>query len=501
MTRKRKLLLNTVAALAYQAITLICGFVLPKFIIPYFGSATNGLITSITQFLTIITLCECGVGAVVQSALYKPLADNDSENISKVVISSNRFFNRIMLMLGGYVLALMIVYPIIVRDEFSFVYTASLILILAISYLAQHYLFLTYRLLLSADQLSFIQLGTHSISLILNTVLTIILIKIGAPVHVVKLGSVVAFLFQPIAIKIFIDRHYKLNLKLKLTEEPIKQKWNGLAQHVAAVVQSNAPTVVLTVFSTLENISVYSVYYLVAHGIRQIILSLNTGVKAMLGNMLAKGEDETLEKTFNAVELVFHTIVTLLFTVTGILMISFVKIYTKDFTDAQYIQPLFSALMVLAQAAYCIRIPYEIMIHAAGHYKQTQVSSIIEAGINIVAAIVFTLCFGLVGAAIGTVLAMAYRTVYLVFYMSKNILKRPIKHFFYHMIVDTVCVGLMIAATFWMDLNAANYLEWVILAVIVTLICTAISAIVNIIFYRKMFKDVLNLLIRRKKKI
>ena len=108
MTRKKKLLLNSGMALAYQAITIVCGFILPKFIIPYFGSATNGLINSITQLLTIITLCECGVGAVVQSALYKPLAENDSESISRVVISSNKFFNRIMLMLSGYVLVLMV---------------------------------------------------------------------------------------------------------------------------------------------------------------------------------------------------------------------------------------------------------------------------------------------------------------------------------------------------------------------------------------------------------
>ena len=132
----------------------------------------------------------------------------------------------------------------------------------------------------------------------------------------------------------YVNKHYNLNLKLQLTEEPLKQKWNGLAQHVAAVVQGNAATVVLTVFSTLENISIYSVYYLVAHGIRQIVVSLNTGVKAMLGNMLAKREMETLDKTFSTVEFTFHTLVTLLFGVTAILIIPFVRIYTANFTDA-----------------------------------------------------------------------------------------------------------------------------------------------------------------------
>lgn len=497
MTRRKKLLLNTGSALAYQAITLICGFVLPKFIIPYFGSAANGLISSITQFLTIITLCECGVGAVVQSALYKPLADRNDEEISKVVISSNRFFNKIVRLLAVYVAVLMIIYPFIVGDEFSHVYTAAMVLILALSYFAQYYLFLTYRLLLNADQLSFIQLGAHSLALILNTVLTVVLIKLGASVHIVKLGSVAAFLIQPLIIKFYVDRHYHINLKLTLNEEPLKQKWNGLAQHVAAVVQGNAATVVLTVFSTLENISIYSVYYLVAHGIRQVIVSLNTGIKAMLGNMLAKNETDTLNKTFSTVEFAFHTVVTLLFTITGILILPFVRIYTANFTDASYIQPIFGALMVMGQAVYCLRIPYEIMIQAAGHYKQTQTSSIIEAVINIVVAVALVLTLGLEGVAISTIAAIGYRTVYLAFYIQGNILHRPIRHFVKHLLVDAVCVALMIAATCWINIQPTNYYQWAAVAIFVTFICGIVSCVINFIFYRKEIKGAVRMFVRR----
>lgn len=498
MTRGKKLLLNTGMALVYQAITIICGFVLPKFIIPYFGSATNGLISSITQFLAIITLCECGVGAVVQSALYKPLAEKNEEEISKIFVSSNRFFNKIIRFLIVYVAILCIVYPLLVKSEFSPLFTISLICILVLSYFAQHYFFLTYSLLLNADQVSYVQLGAHSIALIANTVLTVLLIKLGASVHMVKLGSVVAFMLQPVLIKLYVNKHYKLNLKIKLEEEPLKQKWNGFAQHIASVVRANAPTVVLTLFSTLENISIYSVYYLVAHGIRQVIMSLNTGVKAMLGNMLAKNETETLNKTFSTVEFLFHTIVTLLFTVTGILIIPFVKIYTVNFTDANYIMPLFSVLMVMGQAAYCLRIPYEMMVQAAGHYKQTQTSSIIEAALNIVIAVVLVLFVGLEGVAISSIVALGYRTVYLVFYMQKSILHRSNKHFIKHLFVDVICVLLMAGVAGFVRMNPANYYEWAVMAVIVAVICTLISCIVNVLFYKSEIMGAVKFLRRKK---
>ena len=92
MTRKKKMMLNTASSLAYQLITIICGFVLPQFFLTYYGSEVNGLVSSITQFLGFISLAECGVGAVVQSTLYKPLAENDMTMVSKVVISSEHFF-------------------------------------------------------------------------------------------------------------------------------------------------------------------------------------------------------------------------------------------------------------------------------------------------------------------------------------------------------------------------------------------------------------------------
>ena len=72
-SRGKKLALNTITSLVLQVVSVICGFILPRLILESFGSDVNGLVNSITQFLGVITLLDLGVGAVVQSALYKPL--------------------------------------------------------------------------------------------------------------------------------------------------------------------------------------------------------------------------------------------------------------------------------------------------------------------------------------------------------------------------------------------------------------------------------------------
>ena len=66
----------------YQLLAVVSSLILPRYFLSYFGSETNGLVNSITQFLSYIALLDLGVGAVFQSALYKPLAQNDEKEIN-----------------------------------------------------------------------------------------------------------------------------------------------------------------------------------------------------------------------------------------------------------------------------------------------------------------------------------------------------------------------------------------------------------------------------------
>ena len=79
--RGKKLLKNITLSIAVQIITAICGFIIPKLIIEQYGSAINGLVSSITQFLAYITFLEAGIGPVIKAALYKPIAKNDNATV------------------------------------------------------------------------------------------------------------------------------------------------------------------------------------------------------------------------------------------------------------------------------------------------------------------------------------------------------------------------------------------------------------------------------------
>lgn len=497
MDRSKKLFLNTTVSLLHQIIALICGFILPRYFLVCYGSEVNGLISSITQFLGFITLAECGVGAVVQSALYKPLADKNEDEISKIIISAERFFKRIAAILVAYTAVLMVIYPFITIDSFDYFFTMSLIFVISISSFAQYYFSMSYRLLLNADQMAFVQLGTHSIALILNTVLSVLMMKYGAEVRMVKLMSSLLFLIQPLVLVWYVKKHYNINKKLVLHEEPIKQKWNGLAQHIAAVVLGNTDTVVLTLFSSLANVSIYAVYNLVVTGIKQIVTSMTTGMQSMLGNMYARNENKTLNETFSNFEWLLHTVTVIAFSCACFLIVPFVRVYTNGIKDTNYIVPAFAIIISLANGMYCLRLPYNMMVMAAGHYKETQASAIFEALINIVVSVVLVIKSGLIGVAIGTLVAMVYRTVYLAYYLSKNILMRKMNKFVKHIIVDVICVFISTIATRWYTLDDVSYINWFLMAIKVGITVLLVVGIINTIFYRDEMKKGILFLIKR----
>ena len=137
--QKKLLAKNTIASLLAQVTVLVCGFILPRFFLQSFGSEVNGMVNSIAQFLGVISFLELGVGAVVESALYKPLAEKNNEEISKVMASANKFFQRLAQILVVYVIVLIFIYPFIANQGFGFLYTATLILAISISSFAQYY--------------------------------------------------------------------------------------------------------------------------------------------------------------------------------------------------------------------------------------------------------------------------------------------------------------------------------------------------------------------------
>ena len=474
---KNKLATNTIASISNQIITIVCGFVLPRYMLATYGSTINGLVSSVTQFLGIIAFMQMGVGAVVQSALYKPLAEKDTDAISKIFCSAQKFFRTIAIIFAVYVGVLVVLYPVLIGKDFDFWFSASLIIIIAINLFAQYYFGITNQMLLWADQKAYVSLALDSITLLISTIILILVMKAGGTVQLVKFIATSIFVVRPIGLTIYVNRHYSINKKIRYAGEPIKQKWNGFAQHLASAVMDNTDVIILTTFSTLQNVSIYTVYHLVVNGMRQLITSFTVGVQSFFGRIYAICDIDYVRNRFKITETVFHFVVTVLFTCVITLIIPFVKVYTNCVTDIEYEVPVFAYIISTAQAVYCYRLVYFMMVKAAGFYKETQTSAIVEMCINLVVSILFVIRFGLIGVAIGTLAASLYRTIYFVSYLTKKIIQLDLKNTILNFVTDIVSFSIIFFICKEITLRDVNYPSWILLAVIHFCICIAVCSI------------------------
>lgn len=502
--RSKRVIYNILSNLLLQLIVLVYGFVVPKLIISHFGSDINGLVSSITQFLAYISLLEAGIGPVVKAALYKPIASNEKKQIKNILKSTEKFFRTIALMFIVYLLILIFIYPFIVQKQFDYLFTMSLIVIISISTFAEYFFGMTYKLYLQAEQKMYITSIVQIITYCLCIVFTILLVSLSSSIHFIKLISGLIFVLRPLLQNYYVKKKYKINLKDADKKYNLEQKWEGLAQHIAAVIHGNADITILTLFSTLTEVSVYSVYYMIIKGVKSVIQIFSSSIDASFGDMLARNEYDNLNKKFNLYETMFFTIITIVYICTIVLIIPFVKVYTSDINDVNYIRPLFGILLVLSEFMWSIRLPFSSLTLAAGHFRETRNGAWIEAISNLVISVVLVIKYGLVGVAIGTFVAMLIRTIEFVYHTNKHILKRNISVSFKKVIVifiETVCISALIMNLIKFNVN--SYLSWIIYAMITFGISSFLILLFNTLVYRKEFKELINILknnISRKRK-
>lgn len=304
---RKKLLLNTITSLGYQIIYVIYGLIFPRLILQAYGSQVNGLVSSVTQFLSVMALSEFGMTAVVQSSLYKPVAEHDTLSISKILTSSDKFFRKVAGIFIIYVIALCFVYPFFLQTTFSRIFVIQIIIILSINTLAEYIFGISNRQLMTADQHIFLWNLSRMAALILSTFLSVFLINKNASIQIVKLVTAVLFLLNPMISFVYIKIKYpNVNKHEEYDLEPIKQKWNGIAQHISTYVYTSTDVIVLSLFSTLENVSVYATYYMILNGLSRLCTLFDGAIKPVLGKFWAEKDHDNFNRTFFMYECGMH---------------------------------------------------------------------------------------------------------------------------------------------------------------------------------------------------
>lgn len=489
---------NTISSILFQIVSIICGFILPNFYLRIYGATEYGLVVSVTQYLQLISLCELGVGAVVQAALYKPIANNDTVNISQIFAASQSFYKKIAYILCIYVAVLIAIYPYVTETKIDFHFSTFIILAIAFKLFLQFFFGISYRTILTAAQYISIIMNIGMLTLVVNLILSIMLMKYGCPLVTVIWASSIVFILQPMLLSYYTKKHFKLEKVKHIKSNIIPQKWNGIAQHIATISLENVPVIILTAFTSLATVSIYAVYHMVTNGLKLAFISLLSSISPFMGNLLANKKIKDLSMFFE--DIIYLTLIldAYIFSVAYIVLLPFIHVYTEKLDNPSiYIVPALAVWMCISMAIYVLRLPFSYLIQSCGHFKQTQNSAFIEAGLNIILSMVLVRFYGVVGVAIAISIALLYRLIFFCCYVRKLIE--------FNSLTFIKSIGLIFAASTSLiylssliPFSVTCYIEWFWYSLKIALSGLAIFSIVLSIFNNKQTVKLLKSLIHRK---
>lgn len=497
--RTKKAMLNMTTSMIYQIVAIICGLITPRLILVTFGSTYNGVVSSATQYLSMINILNIGITGVTRVALYKTLATNDTFGTSRIMKATNNYMRKVAMCLIAYAVALSVLYPFFSHNELSNLQCTTLILIVSIGTFAQYFFGLSNQTLLQAAQSSYVTYILDICKTIINTICVAILIHLGSSIYVVKLGSSIIFFITPLIMHLYVRKKFNLTSKCEPDDAAIKNRGAAAFHTVANIIHNDTDLVLLTLFADAKLISVYTVYYLVVGKVKSLMQVFTSGMEAAFGDMWVKKEIDTLQKRFRTYEYMLYSFTAIVFSCVAVLLIPFIQVYTSGVTDVEYVRIPLAMLITAAEGMYCIRQPYLTLVYATGSYEETKNGALIEALLNLGISIVLLWAIGIEGVIIGTLVANVFRTIQFAVYISKHILNRSISNVVYRFIWFLGClftVGVITSLLNNVMVFPVTWLGWIINAIVVLAISIVVTGIASLLFYRDDFMDLMGVLLR-----
>lgn len=500
-SREKNLVLNSWMSILQQVVAVVCGLILPQLILKQYGSSVNGTIASITQFLSFITLLQGGVGTVARLAFYKPLAENDVEKISIAYKTVDVFYRKFANIFTIYLVVISVVYPLLVKTGFGYAYVCTLVLILGVGSAFEYFFGQASQMLLFSAQKNFIYSATQIVCTILSTLTGIVLLNLNAGIHTVKLASALIYAIRPILLSAIVKKKYRINKKVHADNSLLAQRNSAFIRHIAFYIHTSTDIMILTVFTNVLMVSVYSVHRYVTSSLSTFIQAILGNIEAIYGDMYASGQKSQMERQVPVYDLISKMITCSCFFTCIILISRFVAIYTNNVTDIDYYHPVFATVLILAEMVYCMGMTYQSVFIAAGHIKNTEWMAIGHAIINLGLSLLLVHPLGLLGVAIGTLVSSIFKTIVNIIYMNKNVLNIPTAFIIKSYVVN-LGIGIFMTFLFWtvFYVKINSYFEFFCQGLLVFVVTFGVYVIANFLSFREEMEVVIRVMKRKLKR-
>ncbi len=473
----RKIKLNFIFGILGQIVTLIIGIVIPRLFITSFGSEVNGFINSMNQVFVYVALLEAGVGGASLQRLYAPAGRNDREEINDILSATNYFYNKVGVLYMLLVTALAFVYPLVVTSSLDYWVMVVLVLLSGLSGALPYFFQAKYKLLLQAEGKGYVISALTTATSVLLSGSKLVLLLMGCNVIVVQSAYLVINLLMSLIYIAYIKKRYgwiAFSKKPDLTV--ISQRNSVLIHQISTLIFNNTDILILTFFCDLVSVSIYVLYKNFISMILNLLSTFMSSFSFKLGHCF---EDRDRFLYLNDMfEPLCISLTFALMTITYVFLTPFLSLYTAGM-DADYIIPYLPLLFCVMEVLSQVRTPALNIINYAGHFKETQWRSVLETGINLTVSLVLVYLIGINGVVIGTIVALAYRTVDMIIYSNKAILERSPWHVFRIMLFNIGLSALTVLTFELLPIALDSYIKIIVAAGVACVIVIPLQTVVG----------------------
>lgn len=485
MIKKNKMFKNLIISILTQLITLALGLILPRIILVSWGSEYNGLISTVTTIMRYFSLLEAGVNVSTLQAFYKSIANDNKNDTSIIIKTSQSYYHKMSIVYALLISIFAFGYPMIIDSDIPYWEIVIIIALQGLTGLINFAFRAAYQQLLNAEGKYYIISIITLFTTIFTYVVKIISVIVFDNIIIMQALSVIVILIQALVYGIYFKKKYFwIDKSVALDYSLLADRKYYLIQQIASLIFNSTDTFVISMFCGLKYVSVYTVYNMVYSALTALISMVRNSLNYILGQAFHKDHDffYRVYRAYSSFQITMGSILTS----TGILLIiGFIKLYTKGINDINYIDFVAAVLFSINIILECARGAGLAAANIAGKASKTTYRYIIEAAINLSVSLLLVRGLGIKGVLIGTVVAGIYRSIDTIIYINKYVLLKKAYSEFAYVIGCMIIFSICALYAYNVPIRIHSYLDFCMAGIICFFIVLLIYSIFYMIYNRK----------------
>ncbi len=385
----------------------VLNFVVRTVFIKILGQQYLGVSGLFDQIFTILSIADLGLGTAISYSLYKPLANNDYDEVSKLMSFYKKMYSYIGVVITIFGICLIPFLDHIMKGNKI---DNTIIIYLLYLFNTVSVYFISYKdTLILADQRNYKLTKINFLADLFINVSQLIVLVIYKNFIFYLLSKIFITLLQRVFINRFISneyRHVDFKNKNKLNGEvldEIKVNIKAIFFHkIGNCLVSSTDNIIISSIFGMVKAGLYTNYLSLTSMVNTLLYSIFNGVTSSFGNLTVCDDKEKVENTFNILNFLGFLVFGFVSICFFVLMNDFIKMWV----GADYLLPI-ESLFIICINFYItgIRYPLDTVKEAAGIYTQDRYISILHAISNLVISIFLSYVIGFNGVLLGTMIS------------------------------------------------------------------------------------------------